>query len=159
MKRIVIILLSFGAWGCTEQIEPTPLTYTKLLSGESSKAWIMTAYQIREKDKPTISVPVPFGPEDACVFDDQYVFSANEERSFTINEGASKCDPNDPDIFITDNWSMVNATATLNFVVPILFSGSLPFTVHKLTEKQLEVDFFFEEFSSYRFIFKHVENE
>jgi hypothetical protein len=50
---------------------------------------------------------------------------------------------------------MVNATATLSFVMPLLTTEfALPFTVKSLTENTLTVEFYFEDIDlSYRFTF------
>ena len=54
---------------------------------------------------------IPFIP--ACTLDDFFDF--NTDGSYTIEEGASKCDPNDPDIIETGNWSWNSDNTNLIF--------------------------------------------
>jgi hypothetical protein len=148
----ILVCLSLLLAGCSEEIEPKPLTYTQLLSGTTSKTWKLTGWQIVEsgKDPQNFNINDPSDP-DVCLYDDLYVFYADEGRTFELQQGADKCIEG-PDTYFTDTWSLVNATATLNFGIP--FFGVGPYTIRRLTEKSMSVEYYFKEYNfSYRFIF------
>lgn len=151
---ICLFLLGFaGMSGCSEKLEPQPLTYSQLLTGKESKIWLLTSIQIvDEQNVQTGSAYQFFNP---CIADDLYVFYANAEKKFEAQEGASKCSANDPDVYVEGNWSLINATATLEFPLPILTgSTAIPFTIKELTANSLTVEYYFLDIdASYRFIF------
>ena len=155
VKACLLTIVIAGFLGCSEKIEPQPLTYTQLLTGKESKTWQLTTVQVLDNGNPpqTISASQAFG---SCGADDLYIFYANEEKKFETQEGASKCNANDPDVFVEGSWSMVNASATLEFPFPILTGSSAPFplTVKQLTETNLTLEYYFPDINaSYRFIF------
>jgi len=118
---------------------------------------MLIGIQFREDGKPLQSFEVT---ADDCAYDDLYVFYANDERKFEIDEGASTCDPADPQIFLTDSWALVNATATLEFIIPVLVPFKLPYIIHDLTKDKLVVEIYFnEEKHSYRMIFESVSSD
>ena len=160
MKKFFIYCLCLNflvILSCNDGYDPKPNNYSKLLTGENKKTWLLTGVQFREDGKPLESWEVP--PDD-CAFDDLYIFYANDERRFEIDEGPTKCDPADAQIFLTDTWAIVNATATLEFVVPVLLPFKLPYIIHELTETKLQVEIYFnEEKHSYRMVFKSVSSE
>ena len=158
MKKIINLLQLISCvalmpvlTSCSEEVEPTPATYTQLLTGTTSKAWRLTEIQLYENGQQSYSEPAP----NDCVFDDLFVFYAGEGKKFEVNEGASKCDPNDPDIFVEDTWSLVNASATITFVFPPFGGDSqIPFILKRLTERSMTVEYYFtEDNTSYRFTF------
>lgn len=148
--QLLICLVAASA-GCSEKEEPTPLTYSQLLSGTTSKTWRFSGFEIIEADQ----VPANFDPSQvvpACAEDDLYVFYADKDRKFEIQEGATKCNSDNPDVLFTDTWSIVNATASINFVFRIFPIGS--FTLKSITERTLIVEYYVKEYNfSYRFIF------
>lgn len=158
MIRYIIILI-IGILllnSCREDLEPKPYTYSRLLTGENAKHWRMTGLQFREEGK----VPQTFQLPNDCVFDDDYVFYNSPDKKFEVQEGLSKCNENDPDVFVTDNWALVSARATLEMVVPILAPFKLPFILKELTEDRLVIEIYFNENKqSYRMVFKRVKTE
>lgn len=52
-----------------------------------------------------------FADYEACEKDDIIEFKS--DNTFEINEGATKCDPSDPQVLFTDNYSYNAATKTL----------------------------------------------
>jgi hypothetical protein len=148
---IVIFLMVISS--CSEKLEPKPQTYSQLLTGSTSKTWKLTAIELIEGDSPPYAFSLP-----ACISDDLYVFYAGEGNFYQVLEGPTKCDPEDEDIYLEDTWSLVNATATLNFIFPLLASIRLPFIIKKLTETNLIIEIYFDEddegnSSSYRMQF------
>ena len=151
MRNILFIIFALSILGCREDFEPTPYTYSKLLTGETKKAWKLAALQYRSDERPLITYDLPL---DDCAFDDLYIFYADDTKTFEIDEGVSKCNPDDPQLFITDNWSLVNATATLEMVIPILIPFRYPYIIKELSEKRLMVEvYFIGNKESYRMIF------
>jgi hypothetical protein len=153
--RIALALAVFFTFSrCSEDVKPTPVTYTQLLTGKESKSWRLNTIRIIDdgEDSGNLSSRQVF---DNCVADDLYVFYANDLKTFEAQEGASKCNPADPEVFVEDTWSLVNATATLTFVMPILTTeGALPFVIKNLTENTLTLEFYAGDVNlSYRFTF------
>lgn len=152
----ILIFISVVVISCTEPLQPKPYTYSQLLTGENVKFWRLEGLQFRQDDKAPQSFEVP----DDCVFDDLYVFYATDDRKFEIQEGATKCNPEDPDVFLTESWSLTSGRATLEFVIPILAPFKLPYIVQELTENRLVVEIYFNENKqSYRMIFGDVRSE
>jgi hypothetical protein len=139
------------AGGCSETVEPKPLTYSQLLSGTTSKTWRLTGIQLIEENAPPVSFDLR-SILDECESDDLYVFYADKDRKFEIQEGATKCAPEDPDLLLEDTWSIVNATATINFFFPVL--GADAYTLKSLTENTFTIEYYIPDLNfSYRFIF------
>ena len=155
MKQIrnifLVVLLTgvlAGIGGCSEKEEPKPYTYSQLLTGTTSKSWRISGIQLIEAN----AQPVSFNLPNNCVYDDIYIFYADKDRKFEIQEGASKCSPEDPDILVEDTWSIINATSTINFFFPVL--GADSYTLKSLTETTLTIEYYFPDLNfSYRFIF------
>lgn len=147
-----ICLFAVLVISCSERLEPTPNTYSQLLSGTESKTWKLTSIELIEGKSAPFSFQLP-----GCITDDQYIFYAGEGQLYQVTEGPSKCDPEDEEFFLEDSWSFVNATATLYVVFPLLSDVRLPFIVKKLTETNLIMEIYFDEdedgSSSYRMTF------
>ena len=157
MKKVYLIVGLFLILGCSNDIEVVPDTYSKLLTGENSKTWMLEGLQYIKKGKAPESYLLP---ED-CVFDDYYVFYAGSDKLYHVEEGLSKCDPADPDIFFEGDWALISARATMEFTIPVFIPFKLPYTVKELTDKKLIVEIFFSEVGdeSYRFIFSSVRSD
>ncbi|WP_345244273.1 hypothetical protein [Nibrella saemangeumensis] len=142
--------------GCSEPLTPTPVTYSQLLTGTDKKAWRLTTIQVVDEGQASQTINIQ-SLYDPCIADDQYVFYANEEKRFEATEGATKCSAQDPDVFLTDSWALINAKATLEFVLPLLTDQKLPFTIKNLTDKVMTLEFYFQDIdASYRFTFNAV---
>ena len=114
MKKFwLLILINATAMSCSEDPQVTPATYSLLLTGEQSKTWIQVAQTYTLADErfgdPEIDL---FEGSPPCAKDDLYRF-IRETKSLEITEGASKCDPDDPDLIATTNWDIVNATTSI----------------------------------------------
>ncbi len=151
----VLCLWLFG--GCSERIEPKPLTYTQLLTGTSKKSWrLVSIIEIDEGRSSGVNTPAQYGIPP-CFADDLYTFYANDERRFEIGEGATKCNPADPDIFYTGNWSFVNANASLEFLFPVFAGVPVPYIVKTLTDNVLTIEFYGTDVDlSFRYTFNAV---
>lgn len=157
MKKSMLIAfvgIIIGALsGCTEKLDPKPLTYSQLLTGTEKKAWVLSAVTIvDEKD------PYDLKGSDvleACQLDDQFVFYANAEKKMEYTNGATKCRTTEAEILITDVWQLTSANATLEMGIPRLFGGfKLPFIVKTLTENTMVLEYYFGDVdASYRFKF------
>lgn len=144
-------LLAMFFLGCEEEIAITPATYSRVFTGETSKTWRMRAIQILEDGKPTGSFLVP----DDCAFDDLYVFYNNPEKLFIVDNNAQKCSEDEPQELVRNSWSFVNASATLEMVVPVLADFKLPFIVKSVDDRSMTTEIFFQG-GSYRFIYEVV---
>lgn len=94
--------LSFTSCNDDDDEDPTPPTKTELLT---AKNWMMTGFDvapallIQQTGTPETNL-IPF--EAACNLDD--FWDLNTNGSYTREEGASKCDPNDPTVFESGDW-------------------------------------------------------
>ena len=85
-----IVLIS----SCKKDDEPK-ISKTELLAGTTSKSWIQIAGKENGSDE--------FSSLPTCYKDDILVFRT--DKSYEWNEGATKCDPGDPQVYITGNWA------------------------------------------------------
>jgi hypothetical protein len=149
---LLLYSLFFILGGCSEKFEPTPLTYSQLLSGTTSKTWKLTGYSIVEPGKQPLTIDVndPDDP-DYCIYDELYTFYADEGRTFEISQGDDKC-IDGPDIYYTGSWSIVNANATINFGTPIFGIGG--YTIKRLNDRSMTVELFVNQYNfAYRLVF------
>jgi hypothetical protein len=126
---ISFLLLAAVLMGCSEELDPKPAEYSKLLTGEKSKTWSLTRlYFVFENEQ--------FDPVDItnllpqCERDDQYTFF-REGKVLEIQEGPSKCNPEDNDLIARTTWDIVNANASL------LFGPNVAWTLFELTDDKL----------------------
>jgi len=153
-KLFIIILSVLIVNSCSEELNPTPYTYTKIFTGENNKTWKIKLFEetlegeIIDKLLPT------------CVSDDKFIFYANSEHSFDAVSGSKKCAEDEPDV-TTNTWSFSNATATLTMVLPILSDNALPYIVREADAGDMEVEIFFDETNtaSYRIHFEAIDEE
>ena len=150
---LIPVLLSGLVGGCTEKVEPTPVTYSQLLTGTEKKTWRMVSFQIFDNDRSGGVTPVEQSNIDQCIYDDLLTFYANDERKLEASEGATRCNNADPDVYVTDNWTLINADASVEFYLPIV-NAKFPWTIKNLTAQTLTVEYFFPDINaSYRFTF------
>ena len=141
------------ALSCSEELDPTPYTYSQIFSGKNSKTWVYKSIILWEEGKSDISYTLP-----SCIRDDQYIFYANAEKKLEVTNGPTKCSPDEPDILVTDSWSFINGGATLNMTIPFLADISLPFIVREVTKNRMLLEIFldFEGTISYRIEFESI---
>ena len=101
-------------------------------------------------------IPISQAGVNPCVADDLVTFYAGDERKLEASEGATKCAASDPDVYITDNWTLINANATVEFYLPIL-DGKFPWTIKNLTGTVMTIEYYFQDIdASYRFTLNQV---
>lgn len=160
MRQFIRLLLIPGVigWllgGCSEKVEPKPLTYSQLLTGTEKKSWRLVSAQIFDEGKSDGVIPAA-QLDDPCIIDELCTFYADAEHKFEASQNGIKCYPNAPDVYVTDNWTLVNANATLEFYLPIL-DGKYPWTIKTLTERVLTIEYYFPDIdASYRFTLNPV---
>jgi hypothetical protein len=151
---IVLALLTLA--GCSEIIEPKPLTYTQLLTGAEKKTWTLTSYEVIDDGEASGPIPASQLFNNTCEADDQFVFYANAERKYEYVNGPTKCATSEPEVLLEDTWSFINATATLEFVFPIFGNVKYPYIVKSLTENKMIIELYLDELdnvnASYRFV-------
>lgn len=161
MRRFIRLLLIPGTigWllgGCSERIEPTPVTYSQLLTGTEKKTWRMVSLQVVDDGTASQVIPVAQLNVNPCIKDDLITFYADAERKFEASQGADICYSSEPDVYVTDTWALVNANATLEFYLPLL-NDKRPWTVKNLTSNVLTIEDYFGDINaSYRFTFNSV---
>ncbi|MDB5243496.1 MAG: hypothetical protein JWP57_4121 [Spirosoma sp.] len=154
LRFLLILVLFSGLFAnCSEKFEPKPVTYSQLLTGTEKKTWRLVSLQVFDNGQTGGVIPITQSGLDACEYDDLYTFYANDEHKFEVSEGASKCNAADPDVFVTDTWTLINADASLEFIFPIL-GGKYPWTIKNLTTSVLTMEYYFSDINaSYRFTF------
>lgn len=157
MRLFIRLLLIPGivGWllgGCSEKIDPKPATYSQLLTGTDKKSWKIVSYQVLDNGNASSVIPAQSGL-DACIADDILTFYADAEHKLEVSQNAIICYPNEPDIYVTDTWTLVNANASLEFYLPVL-NGKFPWTIKNLTATVLTIEYYFPDINaSYRFTF------
>lgn len=94
-----------------------------------SRNWIQTDITLTANGA-TQSI---FAQQSVCDADDIYAFSAN--GTLAIQEGATKCDPADPDVKGTGTWTLGTNNTTLEISDNV--NGAQTFTVEKLSTTEL----------------------
>jgi hypothetical protein len=145
-KSLIVCLSFMIILSCSEEQQPQPLEYYKIITGKTKKTWKMSTIQWTGEGKDDINYSL-----NSCLRDDLYVFYANTERLYEVTNGASKCASDEPDTIISDEWSFVNATATLTIIFPLLSDNSLPFYVEKVTAKEMVLQIYVDDESKYSY--------
>jgi hypothetical protein len=139
---------------CSEDIKPTPFTFSKNFTGKSDKTWSLDKFVQRETGKKDQTVAL-----DACESDDLYKFYANDEKLFEVYNGNKKCATDEDDLLVTYQWSYASANANLTMVAPHIFGNLLiPFIVRKVDSDEMQLEIFVNEKNtiSYLLYFKVV---
>jgi Lipocalin-like domain len=106
--------------------DPTPdpnISKTELLAGKSSKAWILTSSKVNGDELINQALP--------CSRDDNMVFRA--DKTYEGNEGASKCNANDPQVYDTGTWEFSTGETE------IILNKELRYTIVKLAANTLQI--------------------
>ena len=141
---------------CSEEITPTPYTYTKNFTGENSKTWRVNFLEETLNGKVTSTFTLQ------CASDDRYIFFANTERSFRVTTGNRKCYEDPEPAVINDTWTFNNGNATLTMILPFFTPDfSLPFIVREVRRNKMELEIFFGDNNSgsYRIHFDAVDED
>ncbi len=145
---------------CSEDIEPTPFTFSKNFTGNNDKTWRIEKLVLRVKDKKDQTLSL-----SSCESDDLYKFYANDEKLFEVYNGSTTCDtdgdgiPDEDDLLVSYNWSYASANANLTMVVPHVFGYFvIPFIVKKVDSDEMQLEVFAndERTISYGLYFKLV---
>ncbi|GAA4399304.1 hypothetical protein GCM10023187_10920 [Nibrella viscosa] len=162
LNLAVLITLTGLLSGCSERIEPKPVTYSQLLTGTEKKAWRLVSYQEIDEGQayPVVGVQqyvTQVLGANLCLADLQYVFYANEEHRYEVLQGANKCNAQLPDVLITDTWALVNSNATLEFFFPLVTDQAYPFVIKNLTDRVLTIELYYQDINvSERYTFNAV---
>lgn len=135
MKKftILVMALAFVAaiGSCKKDENNTPMpgkTKTAILT---SNVWKQTARTISPSiDVNGTMVTDLYALDDECDKDDLYKFKA--DKTFTQEEGATKCDPSDPQVYATGTWTF-NADET-QLILTYTGFGSSTSNILEVTE-------------------------
>jgi hypothetical protein len=153
LKLLLLAGVLFSA-SCSEELNPTPYTFSKYFTGENNKTWKIKLWE-ETLDGEVIDKFIP-----NCVTDDEFTFYANSDHLFEATSGSKKCFTDEP--ALTQNtWTFSNATATLTMVLPLLSDNALPYIVREVDDDDMEVEIFFDETNSgsYRIQFEAIDEE
>jgi hypothetical protein len=142
IKKLTIIVFIFGVISCSEDIKPTVYNYSQVFTGKTKKTWVIDRLVQRQDGKSDQNLSL-----DACGKDDQYIFYANDEKLYEVNNANSVCGGDDSDpILVSYTWSFNNANASLTMVMPHVFGNFLiPFTVLKATKDEMDLEVFLDQ--------------
>ena len=155
-KSILVGFLALLLFACEDTVVPKPYTLSQLISGKESKTWKLDKLVTRVKgtDSPETLAP--------CESDDRYIFYANSEKLYEVDNGLKVCDNTEDTKLVSYIWAFNNANATLNMVVPHVFGYYyIPFTVKSIDANDMELEIFINEEAtvSYALFFKKVEEK
>jgi hypothetical protein len=138
-KITILSLIIFSlALSCSEEIKPIPFDYSRILSGNTSKTWVLRRWVLlRERDGQVDFTFNEYSDLNPCMRDDRYIFYRNPEKAYEVNNGFLKCSANEPDVLLSDTWSFTNAGATFYFVLPLIADFAVPFIVKEIDNKNL----------------------
>lgn len=142
MKKQITLYVTFSillfAAACKKASEPTPPTRTEMLTSSPWK-WVAgtvtPAYDIFGDGKPINGDYFTKAPK--CWQDDIYTFtSANK---FTHDEGATKCDPADPQIYSQGTWAFETGENVIRIKTSSNSSDDSIWQINELTSTSLKV--------------------
>jgi hypothetical protein len=119
MKYFSLAILVLTVCACGGDDDPQPIS-AELLTGSASKTWYLTDHEL--------AGTADFEDQPVCIQDDRWVFYS--AGTMEQNEGASKCDPADPQIYVNGTWELFPESKTLR----LTRSTIINFTVSKLTD-------------------------
>ena len=122
MKKLLIIAVLFTLFCCSKEEEVTPIS-AELLAGSSSKTWI-----IKDFESAGFS---DFEDQPTCIQDDLWIFFADGD--IEQNEGGTKCQPTDPQVYVEGSWVLFPESNTLR----LTRSTIINFTVNKLAQNEM----------------------
>ncbi|MBL7873875.1 MAG: hypothetical protein JNM78_19835 [Cyclobacteriaceae bacterium] len=122
MKNLLLLPILFTLICCSKEDDPAPIS-DELLAGASSKTWIITDFKS--------AGVADFKDQPVCVQDDLWVFFATGEME--QNEGASKCQPSDPQVYAEGSWVLFPESNTLR----LTRSTIVNFNVVTLTKNEM----------------------
>jgi hypothetical protein len=140
MKKSFLLMLavaaSFTFVSCSDDDEDTQPNKTELLTNKNWKKTAETETMSNTPGSTDLFTSVP-----DCTKDDILKFGTN--GTFTWNEGASKCDPTDPQEFLNGTWAFTNNETKVMITIPGLGDGELELTeltASKLVTKDVDTD-------------------
>lgn len=151
LATCLLLLLS-----CSEEIAPSPYTYTQVFTGKKSKTWTIKFFEETLNGKVIDRFAIN------CASDDKYIFYANAERRYEALTGSIKCYATPEAATIENVWSFTNSTATLTMLLPFFSATTAyPFIVREAENKTLELEIFLDEENtqSYRIHFESIAEE
>ena len=138
--KIFITVILGSVLSCSEELKPTPYTYTKLFTGENNKTWKIKLLES------TVDGEIDERGMLPCLDDERFIFYANAEHSFEVFTGSAKCYENPPEEDrYADSWTFNNATSALLMVVPYISDLTLPYLVREADEEEMIVEIFFDQ--------------
>ena len=151
---LILVCLALLGVSCSEELKPTPYTYTRHFTGANSKTWKVKLFEETLNGK----VVDRFMP--SCLTDDQFIFSANSDHAYQTTSGSKKCFEEEAASTVS-SWTFVNATATLTIPFGLFGDGPIPFFVIEAGDEDFVAELFFDQASteSYRIHFELVDEE
>ena len=147
--QVFIALFLWGTISCSEEVRPSPYTFTKVFTGTNSKTWAIDYVVLRETGKDDERITL-----ESCERDDRYIFYANAERLYEVTNGRLTCDAEEEQTLVTYNWAFVNATSTLTIVVPHFFGNFIiPFIVKEVDKNEMVLELYLDEDNSISYVF------
>jgi len=113
--RILFIAVVFILCACQKENDEKSIQETKT-SILTEKPWKIVKAESKSKNTDPWFDDSQFWP--ACVKDDQLLFKTN--NSYTHSNGATKCDPMDPDLFDEARWKFLDNESRIDMDGDIL---------------------------------------
>jgi hypothetical protein len=136
MRKISLLLLLAAALGsCKKDNETTPATASKA-DMLAAKSWRVSAASSTYTINGVPLVTNEYASMTACEKDDFTKFNAN--KTATFDQGASKCDPSDPQSR-SGTWELTANDAKLNIYDPGQGSIAIPFDIISMSATTLQV--------------------
>jgi hypothetical protein len=110
MKKFGLGIFLILLWvSCKKEDEPeAQKTILEYLTGTSSKSWILSGGTATNAEN--IQIPL-FSLQPPCVTDN--VLKLQNNLSYELIEGATKCSATDPDMLVKANWKLDETAKTI----------------------------------------------
>ncbi|MFW5726118.1 MAG: hypothetical protein ACOCX0_06695, partial [Bacteroidota bacterium] len=119
------------------------------------KAWRLTDIFLLQDDFESVNYNI----FSECFDDDEFVFYNNAQKLYEAKQGAIRCFEGE-EVYLTDSWSIVNATATISFPLTQLLLlpidlNDINLTIISLSERRMVLEFPYQDIT-FRFILESI---
>lgn len=136
--KLAYCLLIAGCLSCSETLKPEPITFYKTFTGDDHKSWSIQYVVFKQVGKGDQKFSL-----SPCGSDDQYIFYANSDHTYEVNNNGTTCPAADGVSYsLTDSWSFVNATAKLTIIIPAFSDIALQFFIRSIDDRQMVLEIF-----------------
>lgn len=130
LKSLSIVLLALLAFSCKKKDggDVTPKSTLELLTNGSSKTWMVKQGIAKQNDLEVNLI----ASQNPCITDN--LIKLYSDFTYEFSEGATKCEPTDPDLILKANWSIASDESSISIDKFIFLGRSIDNPVFVLSD-------------------------